>query len=258
MRDRSGSSRRSGCALPRSRAPRERDAAPQRSGRPAGAANPKDFESAWKLAQARYWLGTNGLPEAGAQGSARGRHRRRTRGDRASTRERPTATSGLPPTWARSPSRSACGRGSSIAARFGRARNGAEARSRVPRRLSRSRAWPLVLTRCPGCSAAATRNRKQHLRKSLTYNPNSVISHLFLAETLVELGRKDEARKELTPRSTRRSIPNGRPRIAASRSRRNGCSRSCESKAPQRRRASAILQSVASENLSLCGAFYFA
>ncbi len=25
-------------------------------------ANPKDLESAWKLAQARYWLGTNGLP----------------------------------------------------------------------------------------------------------------------------------------------------------------------------------------------------
>src|SRR5215204_692196 len=27
------------------------------------AANPADFESAWKLARARYWLGTNGLPE---------------------------------------------------------------------------------------------------------------------------------------------------------------------------------------------------
>ncbi len=27
------------------------------------AANPKDFDSAYKLAQARYWLGTNGVPE---------------------------------------------------------------------------------------------------------------------------------------------------------------------------------------------------
>ena len=27
------------------------------------AADPRDFESAWKLARARYWLGTNGLPE---------------------------------------------------------------------------------------------------------------------------------------------------------------------------------------------------
>ena len=27
------------------------------------AKDPKDFESAWKLARAEYWLGTNGLPE---------------------------------------------------------------------------------------------------------------------------------------------------------------------------------------------------
>ena len=27
-------------------------------------ASPNDFESAWKLARARYWLGTNGLPQA--------------------------------------------------------------------------------------------------------------------------------------------------------------------------------------------------
>jgi hypothetical protein len=26
--------------------------------------NAKDFDSAWKLARAQYWLGTNGLPEA--------------------------------------------------------------------------------------------------------------------------------------------------------------------------------------------------
>ena len=35
-----------------------------------------------------------------------------------------------------------------------------------------------------------------HLRKSLTYKPDSVITHLFLAETLDDQGRKDEARKE--------------------------------------------------------------
>ena len=29
-------------------------------------ANSRDFESAYKLAQARYWLGTNGLPDEGA------------------------------------------------------------------------------------------------------------------------------------------------------------------------------------------------
>jgi predicted Zn-dependent protease len=35
------------------------------------------------------------------------------------------------------------------------------------------------------------------LRKALSYNPQSVITRLFLAETLLDLRRKDEARREL-------------------------------------------------------------
>ena len=41
------------------------------------------------------------------------------------------------------------------------------------------------------------RKAEQHLRKALTYNPDSVISLLFLAETLIGLDRKDEARATL-------------------------------------------------------------
>lgn len=66
-------------------------------------ANPGDFTSASRLAQARYWLGTNGLPEP---------------------------------------------------------------------------------------------QREEHLRKALTYNPQSVISHIFLGDTLAGMGRKNEARRE--------------------------------------------------------------
>ena len=36
-----------------------------------------------------------------------------------------------------------------------------------------------------------------HLRASLTYNPTSTVSHFFLAEVLLDEGRKDEARAEL-------------------------------------------------------------
>ncbi len=42
-------------------------------------------------------------------------------------------------------------------------------------------------------------DRKQseaHLRKSLSYNQNSTVSHFFLAELLDDEGRKDEARAE--------------------------------------------------------------
>ena len=38
---------------------------------------------------------------------------------------------------------------------------------------------------------------EQHLRKALTYNPQSIITRLFLAETLIALNRPTEARKEL-------------------------------------------------------------
>ena len=48
----------------------------------------------------------------------------------------------------------------------------------------------------PGVFGGSNKQSEIHLRKSLTYNPNSVISHLFLAETLADMGRKEEARTE--------------------------------------------------------------
>ena len=42
----------------------------------------------------------------------------------------------------------------------------------------------------PGLFGGDKRKSEQHLRKALTYRPNSIISHLFLAETL------DRARSE--------------------------------------------------------------
>ena len=38
---------------------------------------------------------------------------------------------------------------------------------------------------------------EQHLRASLEYNPDSTISHFFLAELLIDQGRTAEARAEL-------------------------------------------------------------
>ena len=39
--------------------------------------------------------------------------------------------------------------------------------------------------------------QREHLRRSLTYNPNSAASLYFLAETLIDMGRRDEARAAL-------------------------------------------------------------
>ena len=49
----------------------------------------------------------------------------------------------------------------------------------------------------PGMFGGDKKQSEQHLRKALGYNPKSVITHLFLADTLVELDRKAEAIKEL-------------------------------------------------------------
>jgi uncharacterized protein HemY len=49
----------------------------------------------------------------------------------------------------------------------------------------------------PGMFGGDDRKSEAHLRKALSYNQNSVITRLFLAETLDELGHKDEAREQL-------------------------------------------------------------
>jgi hypothetical protein len=49
----------------------------------------------------------------------------------------------------------------------------------------------------PGLFGGSNKKSEEHLRKSLTYNPNSSSSRYFLAETLLDMGRKAEAKAEL-------------------------------------------------------------
>src|SRR4029450_11005902 len=43
----------------------------------------------------------------------------------------------------------------------------------------------------PGFFGGSNKQSELHLRKSLTYNPNSIISHIFLADTLADMRRTD-------------------------------------------------------------------
>ena len=77
------------------------------------------------------------------------------------------------------------------------ARNGAHARSRRFRRdqpIARSGAGT---SKCRGCSVAARRSRRSTSASRSTYDPNSIASHLFLAETLFDMDRDADAREEL-------------------------------------------------------------
>src|SRR5258708_29917217 len=49
----------------------------------------------------------------------------------------------------------------------------------------------------PGLFGGSNKKSEEHLRKSLTYNPNSSASLFFLAETLIAEGKKEDARRTL-------------------------------------------------------------
>ena len=49
----------------------------------------------------------------------------------------------------------------------------------------------------PGLFGGSRKKSEEHLRKSLAYDPRSTASLFFLAETLLDDGRRDEARAEL-------------------------------------------------------------
>jgi tetratricopeptide (TPR) repeat protein len=158
-------------------------------------ANSKDFDSAYKLAQARYWLGTNGLPEperkaALEAGIAAGRSAIALQPGRPEGHFWLAANMGA------------------LAESFG-LRQGIKYRGQIKDALlttlkidpaflqgSADRALGRWYYKVPGLFGGSNKKSEEHLRKALTYNPNSVISHIFLAETLHDMGRKEDARKE--------------------------------------------------------------
>jgi tetratricopeptide (TPR) repeat protein len=160
------------------------------------AANAKDFESAWKLARAQYWLGTNGLPE---------RERKAALEAGIAAARRAVAIDTQKPEghfWI------AANMGA-LAESYG-LRQGLKYRGSIRDELetvlklapafqqgSADRALGRWYYKVPGLFGGDKKRSEAHLRKALAYNPQSVITHLFLAETLLELDRKAEARKEL-------------------------------------------------------------
>ena len=158
-------------------------------------ANPQDFASAWKLSKARYWLGTNGLPES----------------ERKAALDAGIAAANVAKAIDASKPEGhfwAAANMGALAESFG-LRQGIKYRGQIRADLeatlkldpaflqgSSDRALGRWYFKVPGMFGGSNKESEAHLRKSLTYGPNSVISHLFLADTLADLGRKAEARKE--------------------------------------------------------------
>ena len=153
-----------------------------------------DFESAWKLARIRYWLGTNG---PGALDEKKRALERGIVAGRAAMAAQPAAADGH--FW--------------MAANMGALadahglRQGIKYRNAIKTALEAAlKAQPSYLDgspdralgrwyyKVPGLFGGDMKKSEAHLRTALTYKGDSVISLLFLAETLLDLNRRTEAR----------------------------------------------------------------
>jgi TRAP transporter T-component len=156
------------------------------------ARDPKDFESAWKLARARYWIGGH-LPEKdGKAVFEAGIAAARTAAVLA-----PTKPEGH--FWV------AANMGG--LAELGGMSQGLKYKGEIKSELetvlqldsgfqegSADRALGRWYYKVPGLFGGSKKKSEQHLRQSLTYNPNSTASLYFLAETLIDENRKPEAK----------------------------------------------------------------
>lgn len=159
------------------------------------ARNPQAFDAAWKLARLDYWLGGH-VPEA---------EQRRTfetgiDAARKATALKPDRPEGY--FWL------AANMGG-LAESFG-LRQGIKYRKPIKDALetvlrmdpafqqgSADRALGRWYFKVPGLFGGSNKQAEAHLRKSLQYNATSTVTHFFLAEVLLDEGRKTEARAEL-------------------------------------------------------------
>lgn len=158
-------------------------------------ANPRDFESAWKLSRAGYWLGAH-VPAK----ERRAHYERGIEAGRRATEIEPKRPEGF--FWM------AANMGT-MAESFG-LRLGLKYRGPVKRALetvlaldpaylqgSADRALGRWYLRVPGWLGGSKQKSVDHLLRSLTYDPTSAASHFFLAETYLEMNRDGDGRREL-------------------------------------------------------------
>ena len=156
---------------------------------------PADFESAWKLARAEYWLGGHD-----DQAARRADLERGIEAGQQASRLEPTRPEGY--FWM-----AACM--GQLAESFGM-RQGLKYRTPIREALekvlqidaayqngSADRALGRWYYKVPGLFGGSKKKSEEHLRKSLTYDQNSNASRFFLAETLFELDRKADGIAEL-------------------------------------------------------------
>jgi tetratricopeptide (TPR) repeat protein len=158
-------------------------------------ANASDYESAWKLARACYWLGGHVAPDE-----------RRAQLNRGIEAARRAVTAG--PKQPEGHFWLAANMGTM--AETAGMRAGLRYRGEIKRELetvlaidpafqkgSADRALGRWYYKVPGLFGGDDQKSLEHLRRSLTFDPDSAASWSFLADTLREMGKREEARQAL-------------------------------------------------------------
>ena len=172
-------------------------------------ANPGDYESAWKIARATYWIGPHEKKEAGRttleRGVAAGNQATAIAPDRAEGYFWTAANMGA------------------LAESYG-LRQGLKYRGAIKDALERvvkidpsfqrgsaysalGRWYHMV----PGLFGGSEAKSEEYLRKALSYNPDSVLAHYYLAQTLFERDKASESVNELKKAIAATSDPDFEP-----------------------------------------------
>lgn len=158
-------------------------------------ANPRDFESAWKIARTTYWIGPHEQGDAGRKtlerGIAAGKQAAMIAPDRPQGHFWMAANMGA------------------LAESYG-SRQGLKYRGAIKDALERvaqidpafqkgsaysalGRWYHMV----PGLFGGSESKSEEYLRKALTYDPEGILPHFYLAETLFERDKDAEGIEEL-------------------------------------------------------------
>jgi tetratricopeptide (TPR) repeat protein len=160
----------------------------------AVARNPKDFDAAWKLSRADYWLGGHVAEQERTayleDGVARGRAAVALATSRPEGHFWTAANMGA---LAESSSRAGLKYRSTIKDELETVRR----LDAMFEQGSADRALGRWYAKVPRLLGGNRKTAEAHLRESLKYNPRSTASHFFLAELFAEAGRRQEARAEL-------------------------------------------------------------
>lgn len=159
------------------------------------AGDPRDFESAWKVARATYWIGPHQDRDAGRRTLERGV---------AAGKQAAAISPGRPEGhfWmAANMGALAESHGMRQGLRYrGAIKEALERVVRIDPAFQRGSAYAALgrwYHMVPGLFGGSETKSEEYLRKALTFNPDSILVHFFLAETLFERDKVAEAIEEL-------------------------------------------------------------